>query len=106
MNITMKLANDTQAHALVACLGSYSDNEHDKGPEGIGEDLQRELAEVLKQLNESPRLLLLNLAQLSLVHTALDIHNDGCADEIWEDLGFDTAIASMCERLDALNINA
>lgn len=99
--ITMKLSK-TDADALVACLGAFLDNEHDKGQEGIGEDLSTECGAILEQINTGA--LRLSLMHAGLVLRALEIHADGGIDDVWDMPGADAAIAAMVARLSNINI--
>lgn len=104
--ITFQVHTDLEAETLLAVLGNYVDNEHDKGHEGIGEDLIDRLATFVGelQIGQGAREVAADFLLLGLIQTALDIHTDGTVEEIFEIEGGDAAAQSMLARLLAVEL--
>lgn len=115
MNVTLSVT-PAEARALQVCIENYLDNEHDKGPEGIGTDLANQLDAVLGMLHtgqvenlliggQYARSINLTSLQFALAAQALEVHATGDMDETCEEEGLDAGITAVLARVHAASIN-
>jgi hypothetical protein len=101
------ILSELERDVFQAVLGNYQDNEHGKGPEGIGEDLSAELSEVQAQFLMGAKGFFLGeievtITQLALMRRALGAYETDSSVEELHDLrkGANEAVTALCRRID------